>query len=96
MTVHVIVQFRMIDRAACAGDKDSGLRGLLLPRRPKPEAEEERHRRGVGIRSIVVRPVVIIRPLIGTVGIMPVVPDATPRAEVGSLRCVGCVQAFCI
>ena len=68
----------------------------LLPQRPKPEAEEERHRRSVRIGPIVIRSVVVMRPVIRTIGITPGVPNATPRAEVGCLRCVSCVQACCV
>src|SRR5258705_6722547 len=56
-----------------------------LPRRPKSEAKEKRHRRLIRIRPIVIRPVVIIRPVVRAVR-MPMMPGATPRAEVGRLR----------
>src|SRR5882724_13340010 len=44
-----------------------GLRRSLarsLPRRPKSKAEEKRHRRLIRIRPIVIRSVVVIRPVV--------------------------------
>jgi hypothetical protein len=67
-----------------------------LPPRPEPEAEEERHRRLIRVRPIIIRSVVVRSAVIAMVGIMPVVPDATPRTEVGCLRCVSCAQAYCV
>ena len=102
MTVDVIVQLKTIDRAAYDRyqarflDVFKKLSEALLPSRPKPKAKEERHRCLIRVRPVIIRSVVIISAVIGMVGIMPIMPDATPRAEVGCLRCVSCVQACCV
>jgi hypothetical protein len=91
---------RRRDRAA-QDDRSRRLRSQIsksrrLPPRPKPNAEEERHRRLIRVRPIIIRSVVVISAVIGMVGVMPIVSDSTPRAEVGCLRCVSCVQACCV
>ena len=78
-------------KALCCWRRDSRLRSL--PRRPKSKAEEKRHRRCIRIRPIVMRPVVIIRPVVRPVRIVPDMPGATPRAEVGRLRRLTCMDA---
>ncbi len=78
-------------KALCCWRRDSRLRSL--PRRPKSEAEEKRHRRLIGIRPIVMRPVVVIRPIVRAVRMVPDMPGATPRAEVGRLQRLTCMDA---
>src|SRR6202171_6670271 len=57
-----------------------------LPPRPKSEAEREWGRRVIGIRPIIGRPVIIIRPVVRTIAVTSVMPIATPRAEIGCLQ----------
>ena len=68
-------------------------KGAPLPRRTKSKAKEKRHRRLIGIRPIVIRSVVIIRLVVRAVRIVPDMPGATPRAEVGRLQLLTCMDA---
>ena len=66
--------------------------GLIISPRPKAKSEEERRRRIIWIRTIIIgsliiiRPRVVIRPVVRTIDVTIMVPIATPRAEIGRFR----------
>src|ERR1700737_2392685 len=74
------------DEARCVGADNTPSENRRLPPRPKAETEREWGRRVIGIRPIIGRPVIIIRPVVRTIAVTSVMPVATPRAVLGCLQ----------